>query len=172
MAAAQLLQDSCTNDKSHQGAGLPPPLAGPAFALAMLGFLSRAPWRRCGKAPPPARCSCLGLPDGGVWLSELQMRLLSEPLNSLRKANTPPPPSFPLQLQRTCHLGTQRQPFTREIKKDLGWLCQAQLPLKPKERLQEHGCLSVPFRELTYVPTAQVQAKAESGLMAHKAGVS
>lgn len=23
------------------------------------------------------------------------MRLLSEPLNSLRKANTPPPPSFP-----------------------------------------------------------------------------
>lgn len=81
------------------------------------------------------------------------------------------PPPF-LQLQRTCHLGTQRQPFTREIKKDLGWLCQAQLPLKPKERLQEHGCLSVPFRELTYVPTAQVQAKAESGLMAHKAGVS
>lgn len=172
MAAAQLLQDSCTNDKSHQGAGLPPPLAGPAFALAAPGFLLRALWRKCGKArrlPAALALACL-IEESGF--QNCKFGFFQNRFNSLRKANTPLPPSFPLQLQRTCHLGTQRQPFTRGIKKDLGWLCQAQLPLKPKERLQEHGCLSVPFRELTYVPTAQVRAKAESGLMAHKASVS
>lgn len=147
VAAAQLLQDSCTNDKSHQGAGLPPPLAGPAFSLAVLGFLSRAPWRRCGKArrlPSALVLACLMEESGfqNCKFGFFQNRLI----HSGKQTPLRPPPFLP-NFKRRAILGTQRQPFTRGIKKDLGWLCQAQLPLKPKERLQEHGCLSVPFRE-------------------------
>lgn len=152
-------------------AELPPGLAGAAFTLA--GFMPppgiKWCWEKVWERLLSSHFPCPGCSLMQVWLSELQIWLLQNLWIQLGKP-TPPIP-LPVATLKDMPVGHAAKAIYSQNKAGPGVAVPGLAPFW-MERLLECGCLAVLFCALTYVPTGQVWAKAESGLMAHKANVS